>query len=129
MAAPVYRTPKGYEDREERLPLRGLRRAISQQMWASHLYTVRTLSVDEADLTELVALRQRLKPTAESRGVKLSYLPFIFKAIVRGLQKYPALNTSFDEVSSRWAARFRNWPKRPVRVASIRGIWAAAVLA
>lgn len=95
--APVYRSPKGYEDREERIPLRGLRRAISQQMWASHLYTVRTLSVDEADLTELVALRQRLKPEAESRGVKLSYLPFIFKAIVKGLQKYPALNTSLDE--------------------------------
>ncbi|MDW8425868.1 MAG: dihydrolipoamide acetyltransferase family protein [Meiothermus sp.] len=92
-----YKPPKGYEDLETRLPLRGLRRAIAQQMVASHLYTVRTLSVDEADLTELVALRERLKPEAEAQGVKLSYLPFIFKAIAVALKKFPSLNSSLDE--------------------------------
>ncbi len=94
---PVYKTPKGYEDKEERVPLRGLRRVIAQQMATSHLYTVRTLHVDEADLTELVRLRAALKPEAEAQGVKLSYLPFIFKAVVQGLKKYPALNSSLDE--------------------------------
>ncbi len=92
-----YKPPKGYEDLETRVPLRGLRRAIAQQMVASHLYTVRTLSVDEADLTELVALRERLKPEAEAQGVKLSYLPFIFKAIAVALKKFPSLNSSLDE--------------------------------
>lgn len=92
-----YKSPKGYEALEERIPLRGLRRAIAQQMVASHLYTVRTLSVDEADFTELVALRERLKPAAQAQGIKLSYLPFIFKAIARGLKKYPSLNSSLDE--------------------------------
>ncbi len=96
--APVqYKTPKGYEERETRLPLRGLRRAIAQQMVASHLYTVRTLSVDEVDMTELVALRTRLKAEAEAQGVRLSYLPFIFKAVVQALKKFPALNSSLDE--------------------------------
>ncbi|WP_018466436.1 dihydrolipoamide acetyltransferase family protein [Calidithermus timidus] len=96
--APVqYKSPKGYEGLEERLPLRGLRRAIANQMVASHLYTVRTLSVDEADLTELVELRARLKAEAERQGVKLSYLPFIFKAIARALKKFPSLNSSMDE--------------------------------
>ncbi len=100
LPSPVpYRTPKGYENRETRLPLRGLRRAIAQQMVASHLYTVRTLTVDEVDMTELVALRSRLKADAEAQGVKLSYLPFIFKAIARALKKYPALNSSLDEAS------------------------------
>jgi pyruvate dehydrogenase E2 component (dihydrolipoamide acetyltransferase) len=92
-----YKSPKGYEGLEERLPLRGLRRAIANQMVASHLYTVRTLSVDEADLTELVELRTRLKAEAERQGVKLSYLPFIFKAIARALKKFPSLNSSLDE--------------------------------
>ncbi len=92
-----YKTPAGYEDRETRQPLRGLRRAIAQQMVASHLYTVRTLTVDEVDMTDLVALRERLKPQAEAQGVKLSYLPFIFKAIVLGLKKFPQLNSSLDE--------------------------------
>lgn len=96
--APVqYKTPKGYEDKETRVPLRGLRRVISNQMVASHLYTVRTLTVDEVDLTELVALRSRLKGEAEQQGIKLSYLPFIFKALSVALKKYPSVNSSMDE--------------------------------
>jgi pyruvate dehydrogenase E2 component (dihydrolipoamide acetyltransferase) len=92
-----YKTPRGYEDRETRVPLRGVRRAISNQMLASHLYTVRTLSVDEVDMTELVAMRARLKTDAEAQGVRLSYLPFIFKAVVAALKKFPSLNSSLDE--------------------------------
>ena len=94
-----YQTPKGYEHLETRTPLRGMRRMISNQMLASHLYTVRTLTVDEANLSKLVALRGRLRDGAESAGVKLSYLPFIFKAIATALQKFPSLNTSLDEAT------------------------------
>ncbi len=91
-----YKTPAGYEALEERKPLRGLRRVIAQGLWQSHLYTVRTLNVDEFDATELVRLRETLKPEAEAAGVKLSYLPFIFKAVVAALKKFPQLNASFD---------------------------------
>jgi len=94
-----YKTPKGYEELEERLPLRGLRRAIVGQMVASHLYTVRTLTVDEVDMTELVGMRARLKEEAEKQGIKLSYLPFIFKAIAQALKKFPSVNSSFDEAN------------------------------
>jgi pyruvate/2-oxoglutarate dehydrogenase complex dihydrolipoamide acyltransferase (E2) component len=82
-------TPKGYEDRERRVPLRGLRRAITHHMVASHLHSVRTLHVDEADVTELVRLRERLKPRAEARGVRLSYLPLIMKAVGPGAARLP----------------------------------------
>jgi len=94
-----YRTPKGYEHLEDRLPLRGMRRAISNQMQASHLYTVRTLTVDEVNLTKLVEFRSRVKEEAQAAGVKLSYLPFIFKAVAVALRKYPSLNSSFDEAT------------------------------
>ncbi|WP_026332548.1 dihydrolipoamide acetyltransferase family protein [Deinococcus apachensis] len=98
--APVqYRTPKGYEHLEDRVPLRGMRRAISNQMQASHLYTVRTLTVDEVNLTRLVEFRSRVKDEAQAAGVKLSYLPFIFKAVAAALRKYPSLNSSFDEAT------------------------------
>ncbi|MFC4454533.1 dihydrolipoamide acetyltransferase family protein [Deinococcus sonorensis] len=98
--APVqYRTPKGYEERERREPLRGLRRAISTQMTASHLYTVRTLTVDEVNLTRLVDLRARLNAGAAPEDPRLSYLPFIFKAVVAALRLYPSLNTSLDEAT------------------------------
>jgi pyruvate dehydrogenase E2 component (dihydrolipoamide acetyltransferase) len=84
-------------EREERIPLRGLRRAISKQMVASHLQAVRTLHVDEADVTALVAMRAKLKPMAEREGVRLSYLPFVMKAVVSALKAYPMINASLDE--------------------------------
>ena len=93
----TYKTPQGYGELEERLPVRGLRRAIANQMVASHLQSVRTLHVDEADVGELVAMRERLKPLAEKRGVKLSYLPFILKAVVAALKAFPMINASLDE--------------------------------
>jgi len=94
-----YKTPKGYETREERVPLRGMRKAISRAMVASHLHTVRTLTVDEADLTELVKLRGRLKESAEKQNVKLTYLPFFVKAVAAALRKFPNVNSSLDEAA------------------------------
>lgn len=96
---PQYRTPKGLEHLETRTPLRGMRRVISNAMVASHLYTVRTLTVDEVNLTELVALRERLKPAAEKAGVKITYLPFIFKAVASALKAFPNVNSSYDEAT------------------------------
>jgi 2-oxoisovalerate dehydrogenase E2 component (dihydrolipoyl transacylase) len=95
-----YKTPQGYEQLEQRIPIRGLRRAISQQMVASHLQSVRTLHVDEADMTGLVKLREKLKPVAEKQNVKLSYLPFIMKAVVAALEAFPMLNASLDEAAN-----------------------------
>jgi len=93
----AYETPPGYAEQETRTPLRGVRRAIARQMAASHTYAVRTLTVDEADMGALADLRTRMKPKAETKGVRLSYLPFVFKAIVAALREFPMLNTSLDE--------------------------------
>ena len=117
---PRYASPKGYEHLEERVPLRGIRRTIAQGLWQSHLYTVRTLNVDEADLTELVALRERLKGEAEAQGVKLTYLPFIVKAVVRALKKYPMLNTSLDE--ERGEVVYKRYYHIGIAVATERGL-------
>ena len=97
---PQYKTPKGLESLETRTPLRGLRRIISNSMVASHLYTVRTLTVDEVDFTKLVELRERLKPAAEKAGVKVTYLPFIFKAVASALKAFPNVNSSYDEAAN-----------------------------
>jgi len=97
-----------------------MRRTIAQGLWQSHLYTVRTLNVDEADLTELVALRERLKGEAEAQGVKLTYLPFIVKAVVRALKKYPMLNTSLDE--ERGEVVYRRYYHIGIAVATERGL-------
>ncbi|MCS7217783.1 MAG: 2-oxo acid dehydrogenase subunit E2 [Thermus sp.] len=117
---PRYTPPKGYEGLEERVPLRGIRRTIAQGLWQSHLYTVRTLNVDEADLTELVALRERLKPEAERQGVRLTYLPFIAKAVVRALKKFPMLNASLDE--ERQEIVYKRYYHLGLAVATERGL-------
>ncbi len=84
---------------EERVPLRGIRKKISEQMSRSVHTAAHFTYVEEVDMTELVSVRERAKSRAAERGVKLNYLPFIVKAVVSGLKKWPSLNASLDEAT------------------------------
>jgi pyruvate dehydrogenase E2 component (dihydrolipoamide acetyltransferase) len=84
---------------EERVPLRGMRKKIAEAMARSVHTAAHFTYVEEIDMTELVAVRDRAKARAAERGVKLNYLPFIVKAIVSGLKKWPMLNASLDEAT------------------------------
>ena len=83
----------------ERVPLRGLRRAIADHMVLSKHTAAHTLHVDEVDLTGLVSLRAAAKEKAAARGVKLTYLPFFVRAVCIALKKYPYMNASLDEAA------------------------------
>jgi pyruvate dehydrogenase E2 component (dihydrolipoamide acetyltransferase) len=82
---------------EELVPLRGLRRTISERMLRSLQTTAQVTHVDEADMTELVLLREAFKGSAEKRGVRLTFLPFIIKALIPALKEFPYVNSSLDE--------------------------------
>jgi len=82
---------------EERVPLRGVRRVMAQTMSLSKSRIPHAYLIEEVDFTELARLRESLKPVAQEKGVKLTYLPFIVKAVVKALKAYPWLNASFDE--------------------------------
>jgi pyruvate dehydrogenase E2 component (dihydrolipoamide acetyltransferase) len=82
---------------EERIPLRGIRKKIAESMARSVHTAAHFTYVEEVDMTELVSVRDRAKARASERGVKLNYLPFIVKAVVSGLKKWPQLNASLDE--------------------------------
>ncbi|XP_053356423.1 lipoamide acyltransferase component of branched-chain alpha-keto acid dehydrogenase complex, mitochondrial-like isoform X1 [Clarias gariepinus] len=82
------------KDRTE--PLNGFQKAMVKTMTAA-LKIPHFGYCDEVDLTELVRLRSELKGLAESRGVKLSYMPFFIKAASLGLLQFPVLNASVDE--------------------------------
>ncbi|HET6221152.1 MAG TPA: dihydrolipoamide acetyltransferase family protein [Dongiaceae bacterium] len=84
---------------EERVPFRGVRKAIAANMVKSKFTATHFTYVEEVDMTDLVALRGRTKDKAAERGVKLTYLPFIAKAAVSALKKWPSLNASLDEAS------------------------------
>jgi pyruvate dehydrogenase E2 component (dihydrolipoamide acetyltransferase) len=75
-----------------------MRKAIAANMTRSKFTATHFTYVEEVDVTELVALRTRAKEKAAERGVKLSYLPFIIRAAIAGLKKWPAINCSLDEV-------------------------------
>jgi pyruvate dehydrogenase E2 component (dihydrolipoamide acetyltransferase) len=82
---------------EERVPLPTIRKIIAQAMAKSKYTAPHVTVMDEANVTELVALRQELKPIAAERGVKVTYLPFIVKAMVAALRQFPTLNATYDE--------------------------------
>jgi pyruvate dehydrogenase E2 component (dihydrolipoamide acetyltransferase) len=90
---------KATGDLEERIPLRGMRKRISDAMSRSVNTAAHFTYVEEIDMTELVMVRDRAKSRAAERGVKLTYLPFIVKAVVSGLKKWPQLNASLDEAT------------------------------
>jgi pyruvate dehydrogenase E2 component (dihydrolipoamide acetyltransferase) len=82
---------------EERVPFRGVRKRIADNMARSTQTAAHFTYVEEVDVTELVAVRDRAKARAEERGIKLTYLPFIIKAVVAGLKRWPQLNAALDE--------------------------------
>ncbi|HXN55971.1 MAG TPA: dihydrolipoamide acetyltransferase family protein [Myxococcales bacterium] len=83
---------------DEVRPLRGLRKSIARSMVQSHAHVVPFTFVEECDTTALTALRTRLNASLEKRGeAKLSYLPFIAKALLAGFRRFPELNALMDE--------------------------------
>jgi len=83
--------------REERVPLVGVRRRIAQKMAQSKSTAAHYTFVEECDASRLKDLRATLKDAAEAQGAKLSFLPFVVKAVVGALKKHPVLNTTLDE--------------------------------
>jgi len=84
----------------ERTPIRGMRKKIAEKMRQSKDKAAHFTYVEEADATELVRLRAQAKAIAEKRGIKLTYLPFILKAMVAALRQHPRLNSTLDEASN-----------------------------
>lgn len=81
---------------EERIPLKGVRKTIAERMVKSLFTSPHVASMDEADVTELVKLREKQKKLAEEKGIKLTYLAFIVKAATVALKQHPYLNSSLD---------------------------------
>ncbi|MDQ4095090.1 MAG: 2-oxo acid dehydrogenase subunit E2 [Actinomycetota bacterium] len=79
-----------------REPVRGVRRRIAERMSDAHRFVPPVTHVEECDVTELDATR-RLANERDPGAVKLTFLPFIVKAVVAALKDYPALNASLDD--------------------------------
>ncbi|MFC4989022.1 2-oxo acid dehydrogenase subunit E2 [Saliphagus infecundisoli] len=83
--------------RETRTPFSGVRKRIAEAMVESKYSAPHVTHHDAVDVTELVATRERLKPVAEERGISLTYMPFVMKAVVAALEAFPEMNAMIDE--------------------------------
>ncbi|MEA2498322.1 MAG: hypothetical protein QOH26_727, partial [Actinomycetota bacterium] len=76
--------------------LRGVRRKIAERMTEAHRIVPPVTHVEECDVTELEATRALANERAPE-SPRLTFMPFIVKAVVAGLKEYEALNASLDE--------------------------------
>ncbi len=83
----------GYVDR---VPLKGVRKTIAMNMMSSFHNVAPVTSMIDIDVTELWNLREKEKVKAEMEGVKLTFFPYIIRAIIEGLKKHPYLNSEIN---------------------------------
>ncbi|OAH53640.1 branched-chain alpha-keto acid dehydrogenase subunit E2 [Domibacillus aminovorans] len=91
--------PEG-EFPETREKMSGIRKAIAKAMVNSKHTAPHVTLMDEIEVTKLWAHRKKFKEVAAEKGVKLTFLPYVVKALTSALREYPALNTSIDDVTS-----------------------------
>jgi pyruvate dehydrogenase E2 component (dihydrolipoamide acetyltransferase) len=82
---------------EERVPLRGLRKKMAENMARSKRTAAHFTFVEQCDVSELVRARERMGEAAKADGVKLTFLPFVLKATAEALRAHPHLNATMDE--------------------------------
>jgi pyruvate dehydrogenase E2 component (dihydrolipoamide acetyltransferase) len=100
-APAVYETRRVTEHTPDtRVPFVGLRRRIAERMQLAKNTAAHFTFVEECDASNLLSLRERLKPEAARRGVELTFMPFIVKAVCCALKKHPLLNSSLDVASN-----------------------------
>jgi pyruvate dehydrogenase E2 component (dihydrolipoamide acetyltransferase) len=88
------------EDRygpSERVALKGLRKTIAKNLITAQHTTAFVTGMEEADITELWDLREREKKSLIDKGVHLTFLPFVIKAVQHALAGHPLLNASIDD--------------------------------
>ncbi|MGI8385629.1 dihydrolipoamide acetyltransferase family protein [Robertmurraya sp. P23] len=85
---------------ETREKMSGIRKAIAKAMVNSKHTAPHVTLMDEIDVAKLVAHRKKYKDVAANKGIKLTFLPYVVKALTSALREFPALNTSIDDATS-----------------------------
>ena len=97
-ARPIQPRSSGAQSQEVRIePIKGMQAVMAKRMAASASTIPHFNFSEDIDVTELLKLRQQLKPEAEARGSRLTLMPFIMKAIALAVREYPILNSQINE--------------------------------
>jgi pyruvate dehydrogenase E2 component (dihydrolipoamide acetyltransferase) len=81
----------------ERIPIRGVRKAIAKNLLFAQKTTASVTETDEADITELWSLREREKKALQDKGIHLTFMPFFMKAVQHTCTEFGTFNASVDE--------------------------------
>src|SRR3989338_5083652 len=84
----------GYVDR---IQLKGIRKATAKLMDESHIKAAHVMHSDLIDITHLYEIIEKEKVKAAKKNIKLTYLPFIIKAVIDSLKEHPYLNATLDD--------------------------------
>ncbi|MUK89584.1 2-oxo acid dehydrogenase subunit E2 [Ornithinibacillus sp. L9] len=84
---------------ETREKMSAIRKSIAKAMVNSKTKAPHVTLLDEIDVTELVAHRKKFKAVAAEQEIKLTYLPYVVKALVSALKQFPILNASIDDAT------------------------------
>jgi pyruvate dehydrogenase E2 component (dihydrolipoamide acetyltransferase) len=95
LTRPSNGTYRNFDD--ERVPLRGIRRKIAEKMQLSKRVIPHFSLLDEANVTELVKMRAQLKDQLKNKDVKITYLPFVMKAVIATAREFNVFNASIDD--------------------------------
>jgi len=82
---------------ETREKMSSIRKTIAKAMVNSKTKAPHVTLMDDVDVTELVAHRKKFKPMAAEQEIKLTYLPYVVKALVSASKKYPIINAAVDD--------------------------------
>ncbi len=89
------------KERVEVEELTQLRRTIVKKMTESMFTAPHAVSMEEVEISKLVQLREDKKQTFADKGVKLSYLAFVVKAVTNALKRHKKLNCRLDLENNR----------------------------
>ena len=90
-------TPLPQNANEERKPLSPMRKAIAKAMVTSKHTAPHVTLFDEVEVSKLWDHRKKFKDVAAARDTKLTFLPYVVKALTATVKKFPVLNASIDD--------------------------------
>ena len=84
------------QSNEERIAFRGTRKTIAERLSKASDRVVQAWIMEEIDMTEVTELKNKLKES-KSNDIKLTYMPFFVKAVIKSLKSNKRINASLDE--------------------------------
>jgi pyruvate dehydrogenase E2 component (dihydrolipoamide acetyltransferase) len=126
-AAPATAAPGPGPGPDERIPFRGVRKRIAERMALSKRTAAHFTFVEQCDATELKRTKERMAEAAKGEGVRLTFLPFVVKAVVAALKAHPKLNAALDEAAGeivlkkRWDIGIASATEHGLLVPVVRG--------